>query len=77
MSQLMTPDQIAEAQRMAREWLAKHQQSGAEVTETLFDVCFTLISGSRETPAALPLCAISGSRETPVALPLCAKSGSR
>ena len=23
---LMTPDQIAEAQRMAREWLAKHQQ---------------------------------------------------
>ena len=22
----MTPDQLAEAQRMAREWLAKHQQ---------------------------------------------------
>jgi hypothetical protein len=22
---LMTPDQIAEAQRLAREWLAKHQ----------------------------------------------------
>ena len=22
----MTPDQIAEAQRMAREWMAKHQQ---------------------------------------------------
>jgi len=26
MSQLMTPDQIAEAQRLAREWMAKHQQ---------------------------------------------------
>ena len=23
---LMTPDQIAEAQRMAQEWMAKHQQ---------------------------------------------------
>jgi hypothetical protein len=23
---LFTPDQIAEAQRMAREWMAKHQQ---------------------------------------------------
>ncbi len=23
---LMTPDQIAEAQRLAREWMAKHQQ---------------------------------------------------
>jgi hypothetical protein len=22
----MTPDQISEAQRMAREWMAKHQQ---------------------------------------------------
>ena len=22
----MTPDQIAEAQRLAREWMAKHQQ---------------------------------------------------
>jgi len=26
MSQLMTPDQIAEAQRMAREWMEKHKQ---------------------------------------------------
>jgi len=26
MSQLMTPDQIAEAQRMARDWMAKHQR---------------------------------------------------
>jgi hypothetical protein len=25
-AELMTPDQIAEAQRMAREWMAKHQQ---------------------------------------------------
>jgi len=25
-AQHMTPDQIAEAQRMAREWMAKHQQ---------------------------------------------------
>jgi len=25
-ARLMTPDQIAEAQRMAREWMAKHQQ---------------------------------------------------
>ena len=25
-AELMTPDQIAEAQRMAREWLAKHQR---------------------------------------------------
>ena len=24
-AELMTPDQIAEAQRMAREWMAKHQ----------------------------------------------------
>ena len=37
--------------------------SGTEVTETLFDVCFAVISGSRETPMALPLCAISGSRD--------------
>jgi len=26
MSQLMTPDQIAEAKRLAREWTAQHQQ---------------------------------------------------
>ena len=26
MAKRMTPDQIAEAQRMAREWMAKHQQ---------------------------------------------------
>ncbi len=25
-AEAMTPDQIAEAQRMAREWMAKHQQ---------------------------------------------------
>jgi hypothetical protein len=25
-AELMTPDQIAEAQRMAREWMAEHQQ---------------------------------------------------
>jgi hypothetical protein len=25
-AELMTPDQIAEAQRMAREWMAKHQR---------------------------------------------------
>jgi len=25
-AELMTPDQIAEAQRMAREWMARHQQ---------------------------------------------------
>jgi hypothetical protein len=26
LARLMTPDQIAEAQRMAREWMEKHQQ---------------------------------------------------
>ncbi len=26
LAKLLTPDQIAEAQRMAREWMAKHQQ---------------------------------------------------
>jgi hypothetical protein len=25
-AELMTPDQFAEAQRMAREWMAKHQR---------------------------------------------------
>ena len=34
--------------------------SGTQVTEALFYVCFALISGSRETLVALPLCAITG-----------------